>query len=114
MVARGMSSAFRARHNDDIRAVIEILPETAILDILFQVPVRGGDHPDIHFYRLGASHRFELLLLEDPQELHLCGPTHLAHFVKEEGPPVGQLKSPLAAGNGAGKSTLLVAEKLAL
>ena len=59
--------AERRQHDGNhVQAVIEILPETAIFHILFQVLVCSGDHPDIHFYRLGASHRFELLLLEHP------------------------------------------------
>ena len=99
---------------NDIQAVIEILPETALLDLLCQVPVRGGDHPDIHLDRPGAPQRLELLLLEDPQELRLEGRAHLAHLVEEDRPPVGELKPPLAAGDGAGEGPLLMAEELAL
>ena len=79
-----------------------------------QIPVRGGDHPDIHFDRPGAPQRLELLFLKHPQEFRLDGRAHLAHFVEEDRPPVGKLKPPLAAGNGAGEGALLMSEKLAL
>jgi len=70
--------------------------------------------PDRHLDGSGASHPFEIHLLENPERFHLEGGKHLPYFIKNRVPPSAKLETPLPERIGSGKCSALVAEELAL
>ena len=64
--------------------------------------------------RRSAADAFDLVLLEDAEQLGLGLQGQLADLVQEERAAVGQLEAADAPGDGAGERPLLVAEELAL
>ena len=98
----------------DAEAVVEVLPEGALGDAFLQVPVGGGDDPDVDGDGFAAPHPGEFPLLEDPEELGLGGQGEFPHLVQEDGALVGHLEEAgLPLPVGAGKGTPLVAEEFA-
>src|SRR5260370_10818384 len=60
-----------------------------------------------------TSETFELLLLQNAQQLGLQCQWYVADFIKKEGPLVGQFEAANFLSDGAGKSAPLVAKELA-
>ena len=58
---------------DDVEAVEEVLPEPPGDDLVLQVPVGGGDDPDVHADVHAAADGPDRLGLDRPQPLHLDG-----------------------------------------
>ena len=79
-----------------------------------EIPVGGGDDPDVDLELLGAAHPAQPAGLEHAQQLGLQVLGQLADLVEEHRAPVGQLERPLAPLMGPGERALLVAEQLAL
>ena len=98
-----------------VQAVVQVLPEAALHGLLQQVLVGGGDDAHVHRDHPAAAHPADLLLLQDPQQLHLGLPGDLADLVQKQGAAVGQFEHALpAAPGGAGEGPGLIAEQLAL
>ena len=100
--------------SNDVQPIIEIASECASADLFFQVPVRGCDHPDIHWNRLCSPHRDDLPLLKSAEELHLGCRTHFADLVQEERPALGGHQETLLVLDGSSEGSLDVAEQLTL
>src|SRR3990172_3611095 len=100
------------RDGNHVQAVVQVLPEGALLHGLLQVPVGGGDDPDVDLDGPGAPHPLDLPLLEGPEDLGLQVQPHGAHLVQKQAPPRGQLELPHLGGDGPGEGPLLVAEEL--
>ena len=68
----------------DINAKKEILSKIPSLDAFFYVSITSTDQPKVHTNLLSASHRIDLLLLENPQKfwLHLQG--KLSYFIEKK------------------------------
>jgi hypothetical protein len=98
----------------DVEAIIKVLAEAALADVLGEVAVGGGDEAHVDLDRLAAADALEGPLLQHAQQLHLHGGRDLADLVEEEGAAVGLLEATLASAVGAGEGALLVAEQLAL
>ena len=47
----------------DVESIVEVLAETATLDLLFEISIGGGDDPDIGPACLGLADPLELTLL---------------------------------------------------
>jgi len=64
-------SLSEGRHPNGLerQPVVEVLPESALLHILFQIRVRGGYDPHIHLNRFLAAHALKLLVLQDAEDL---------------------------------------------
>ena len=75
----------QARHLDgeDIQAIEEVSTELAVLDGCLDVPVSGGDDPNVATDGLVVTHTLEDPLLQHPQQLHLHRGAHVADLVKE-------------------------------
>ncbi len=97
-----------------VEAIEQVLPETPGLHLLFQVPVGGRHHPNVHLDGADAAHPLEFHLLEHPQELDLEALGHFRHFIHEQGAAVSQFEPALAHGHGVGKGAPFVAEEFAL
>src|SRR5581483_8435724 len=105
---------WRQMQGNDIEPVEQVLPEPALLDLLGQVAVGGGNDPHVHLDWRGAADALELALLQHTQQLALRGQGHLPNLVQEDGAMVGQLESALALHQGPGEAALFVPEELAL
>ncbi len=70
-------------HADDVQPVEQVEAKTARFDLLLQVPVRGGDHANVHRNRIVAADRHDLPLLQDPQQLGLQVQVEFANFVQK-------------------------------
>ena len=99
---------------NDVQTVEEVLAEQPFLDSELEWPIRGRDDAQVHLDVTRAADAPEHALLEDPQELRLAVERHLAHFVQEERPPVGELHEPLLGGFRVGEGAFLVTEQLTL
>ena len=106
----------QGRHLDgeDVEPVIEVLPEAALLRVLLQVAVGGGDDADIDGARLLLADALILLLLQDAQELALEREGDLADLIEEERAAVGGFEAAGAVFDRAGEGAFDVAEELAL
>src|SRR6185312_8687101 len=96
----------------DIEAVVEVVAELVLLDLLLQILVRSADHANVDLYRQGRAEPLDLSLLQHPQQLRLCRETHLADLVEEDRALVGELKAALAHRHRAGERALLMPEQL--
>ena len=81
-------------------------------DPLGQVPVRGGQDPDLDRRALARAEGPELAVLQDAEELGLDGHRDLGDLVEEDRPSVGLLEQAALVPVGAGEGALLVAEEL--
>ena len=54
-----------------------------LLDLLFEVSIRGRDHAHIDADVVSASDAFEALLLEEPQQFRLQSRRHLSDLVEK-------------------------------
>ena len=99
---------------DDIEAVVEVLPEPSLADLLLEVPVRCCQDPYIHGPCRRAAEGLDLLLLQEAENLCLEGGRHLRDFVEHQGAAVGCSYPARASADGAGEGPLLMTEELAL
>ena len=83
------------RHH--IQAVIQVLSESPLRDLLFQILLCGAHQPDIRLDRVVATDTFELPFLENPQELDLHHGRDLSDLIQKQRAFMGQLEpaSPL-------------------
>ena len=51
----------------DVKTIIQVLTELAGPGHRFEIPVRGGNHPDIHLAALGRADLPDLTLLQNPE-----------------------------------------------
>src|SRR5580700_5385630 len=109
MLAQG-----RQGHRNYIQPVIEVLPEFARLDRLFQVPVGGGDDARVKGQQAGASQSLELTLLQDSQQFGLEQRSHFADFVEQQRSVLGGFKLALLGRGRAGESSFLMPKQFAL
>ena len=92
----------------------EVLAEAALLDLLLEVLVGGGDDAHVHLDRLLRADALDLALLQHPQHLGLGAQAHVADLVEEDRALVGQLELADLLLGRPGERALLVAEQLAL
>jgi hypothetical protein len=104
----------RDREVRDVKAIVEILPESAVGDRLFEVGVRRHDEAHVDGNGPARPDPHHLVLLQDAQKLHLRGERQIGDLVEEECPSVGRLEPPGPARKCARERTLLVPEELTL
>ena len=93
---------------------IQVLAELARLHHRREVSVRGGQQPHVDLQRPRASQAFELVLLEDAQDLGLRARAHVADLVQEQRAALGELELADLLLDGAREGAALVAEERAL
>src|SRR5204862_7593284 len=94
--------------------VKEIGSEAAALDRLFEIAIRGRDHPHIDRDGAVAASRLELLLLQHAEQLDLRVGRQLADFVEKDGPAIRELEPSDPSFDGTGERPFDMAEQLAL
>src|ERR1035438_8407502 len=103
---RYVSAAFPQRWNIQwkyVKPVIQIAPKLAFLDHLLQVPVGGGDYPDVHMDRPIPADTLQFLLLNGTQKLRLQFERHFPDFIQEQRAFMCHLKSADFLGECASK-----------
>src|SRR5262245_40707562 len=105
-------SQWRRDNRKDVQAIEEIRSERARRDGLRQIPVRRGDHPDVHGNGATPADPFDVTLLQDAQQRDLRVHRYLADLVEKDGARMRQFKPTPSLLRGAGKGALLVAEQL--
>ena len=78
------------RHH--LEAVVEVLAEAPLGDLLLEVAVGGRDQAEVDLDQLAAADAHDLPLLEHAQELDLQLGVELADLVEEERAAVRQLE----------------------
>jgi len=91
----------------DVEAIQKVFPEHALGDRTGQVPVRGGDDPDVDRYGPGAADAIDDAFLDGAQQFGLEPGVHFADFVQQQRAAVGLLELADAAGDRAGEGPLL-------
>src|ERR1019366_4997859 len=104
----------RQVNGDDVETVEQVIAELAVLHLLLEIDVSGGDNAHVHLYFADAAQVHELAVLQHAQDLGLRLQVHGANLVKEQGPAVGHLEQAFLAGDGAGEGALHVAEECGL
>src|SRR4030095_1327582 len=94
--------------------VIQITAEVIFRDFVHEIHISSGDYTNIHVHGARAAQAFELLLLQDAQELRLQLQWDIAHFIEKKRAAMGQLEAANALRYSAGKSAFLMAKELAL
>src|SRR6185369_2009721 len=103
-------------HSDrqDIQSVVQVGAESAGRHLLFEVAVRGRNHPHVDLDGTAASDLFKLVFLQYAQQLDLHVEREFAHLVEENRASVGQLEPPRPSIERACECTFHVTEQLAL
>src|SRR6267143_3000560 len=78
------------------------------------VLIGGRENTNVHGNVFAASQTMYDSLFDHAQQLGLKQGRHLADFIQEQCPGVGQLKASMAARNGAGESALFMTEQFGL
>src|SRR5690606_24714551 len=99
---------------DHVVAVVQVLAEAALQDLLLEVAVGRRQDADVDRLGAGVADPHDDLLLDGAQDLHLQVERHLADLVEEQGAAVGRLELARLVGDRAGEGALDVAEQLAL
>src|SRR5271165_1151982 len=96
-----------------MQAIVQITPKLAFLDHLLQVPVGGGDKPDVDMNRAIPSQTFQFPFLDRPEQFALQLQGDFTDLIEEQCAFVSQLEAADFLREGTRKRALLVAEQLA-
>ena len=113
-MSSGRSRSGGTRDRDHVQPEEQVLAKGALVDLLLEVLVGGGDHAHVDLDRLLRADPLDLALLQHAQQLRLRAQAHVADLVEEERAAVGLLELADLLRGGAGERALLVAEQLAL
>ena len=87
-------------HND---AMIQVAPESAGINKLFEIAMRSDYHADIDSSRFGRADAFDLTLLQDAKQFGLHGGGHVANLVQEKRTAMRLFELARVSLGGAGK-----------
>ena len=99
-------------NGDDLEPVVEVLPEAALLHGQVQIPIRGGDDPDVHLEVRGAAHPLERPVLDEAEEFGLSRGGKVGDLVQEQRALVRQLHQPALGLARVREGASLVPEEL--
>jgi len=110
----GTFSQRRQVDTDDVEAIENVAPETAVRHVPLEVPVGRGDHANVGADLLLAADGTDLSLLQRPEELHLKRLREFSDLVEEERAALGGPEQALVPSVGTRERASLVPEQLAL
>ncbi len=84
------------------------------MNLLFQFPVGGADHPHFHFLVFLGADAAELAVLKQLQQLRLQGHVEFGNFVEKQRSAMRHFDAPGLHSVSAGEGSLFVAEEFAL
>ena len=64
-------SQWRQVDLDDIQSIVQVFPETPLLDRFIQIRIRSGNDADVGFSGLLIAHTLVFTILDEPQKLGL-------------------------------------------
>ena len=96
-----------------IQSIEQVFAKRPAFHHLGKVPVRGSDDPDIDGDRVISSHTFDLLLLQDSQELGLQVKGDIPYLIEKNGPALRVLELPDPLLLRTGEGSLLMAKQFA-
>jgi hypothetical protein len=97
----------------DAQTKIQVSSESACLDLIFKIAIRGGDYAHIYSSRAILSYTLEDAFLQNAKQLALQFNGDLAYFIQEERSLIRQLEPADAVPEGSRESPLHMAEELA-
>jgi len=74
----------RNSEREYVQSVKQVAPELTVFDHLFQVPMSGCNHADIHLLSARAAQPFKFVFLQDAQQLGLQFERDVTYFVEKE------------------------------
>ena len=87
----------RYAHHDLCETIVEVFPESAIRDCLFQLDIRCRDDAGINFHRLHGSHRLDVLLSNIAPERE-SGTPWVPHLIGEQAVALAKAVKYVSAG----------------
>jgi hypothetical protein len=96
------------------QAVVQVFSESPNLHLAFQGTIGCRDDSNVDTSRPFFPDTLELSVLENAQKLCLERKWNFSDFIEEQGPAVGQLKTPHAVSDRTGECALDVTKELAL
>src|SRR6516164_8601643 len=100
-------------HLKDIQPEKQVVAETAVGDLAFQVLMRRGENADVERVRLIAANGQNLIVLKHAEQLYLDRQWNIGEFVKEDGAAVGKRQKAGPRLRGAGECALDVSKEFA-
>jgi hypothetical protein len=99
-------------HLHHVQPVEEVLAEPPAPDVLLEIPVGGGDDPDIGMAGPVLAHPLEGPFLKEAEQLRLRGGPQLADLVEEQRPSLRGLHPPGRVAHSPGEGAAGVPEQL--
>src|ERR1700728_3927695 len=95
---------------ENLQPIIKVLPKCSLFDHDGQIAMRGGDQAHVNLMREIASQPFELLLLQDSQQLCLKLQGNVADFIQKKRAFIRKLEASALLYDGARERSLFVSE----
>ena len=111
---RNIHGAFPQRRQADresVDAVIQVLTEPALAHEHVERAIGGGDQAEVDVDGAIAAEALKAALFEHAQQFRLRHQRHVAHFIEEQRPAIGEFEAPGLPIVGAGEGALFVAEE---
>src|SRR5207244_63711 len=102
----------REVNGNNIEPIVEILPESAVLDSFFERFVARRDNADVYVNRDVVAHSADFAFLENAQESALQHRGHGPDFIQKNRATIGLLKKAFLVIDGAGEGSFAMAEQL--
>src|SRR5208282_3052251 len=103
----------RQMQGKDVQAVEQVPARFFFFNRVHQIAIGGSDQAHVHVDRLCSSQAFELLVLQNAQQLGLQLQRNISNLVQQQSAFVGQFQPAQFLAYGSGKRSLLVAEQFA-
>jgi hypothetical protein len=104
----------RDRDLENVKAVVQVLPQFPAFESFVKRAVSGGDHTNVNLDAFFAANPSDLVVFENAKKFRLKLRLHLGYFVQEDGPAIGLLEDPEPPGGCARERTAFVPEQLTL
>ena len=98
----------------NVNPIKEVLPKIPFCNFVLEHPVGRGDDTRVDLDRSITANAGDLVLLEHPKQLRLCGKRKLANLIEKQSAAARPLKRSLVGSIRSGKGTTFMPEELAL
>ena len=99
-------------NGNNIEPIVEVFPESAVLDSFFERFVARRDNADVYVNRDVVAHSADFAFLENAQESALEHRGHGPDFIQKNRAAVGLLKKAFLVIDGPGEGSFAMAEQL--
>ena len=97
---------------NNIEPIVEVFPESAVLDSFFERFVARRDNADVYVNRDVVAHAADFAFLENAQESALQHRGHGPDFIQKNRAAIGLLKKAFLIIDGPGEGSFAMAEQL--